>query len=789
VEVFEGLRVVEFAEGMAGPLAGAIMADNGADIVKVEPPEGDWARNEPAFMMWNRGKKSAVLDLKDGEDRGTALRLASSADVILEAFRPGVAAALGIDYASVARDNPRAVYCSISGFNGVERLGRLHGYESLVAAKLGQCVGLDEVQGAAHGRRWDRPIYKAVPVDCYAASQLAVQGVATALLLREQTGKGQWVRTSLLQGAMTLMMRQNFAKGSFSKGRTQDPMYRGIRLTFMTAECADGKWIQMCARQDHLFRNWVEAVGLIELLGEPRYAGAPTRIKSLADIEELETRLRERMRTKTQAEWMRIFIDEYDVGADPFLTPAEFLEHPQMVENGRVVEVVDPTVGVTKQPGPLVIFSDTASVIGAPAPRLGEHTAETLAAVSKPAKPIKGAKVVGGRPEYPLAGITVLELAYYLAAPLGCTILAELGARVIKVETPDGDPWRRLGLEAVHLLHGKESVVLDLKSDEGREVLHKLIARSDVLVTSFRPGVPDRLGFGFAEASAINPELVYLYAASYGSKGPQSHRAAFHSTPNALGGGGILQAGEGNRPVDDGYPDPVSGLGVATAVTLGLLARQRTGKGQYMETMMLSSTAYALSRDLVIFDGAPERRLPDGEQRGESALCRIYDCESGWCTVCAYQDKEWRALADALGHPEWIDDVRFASYDKRLDHDDELIGLLEAVFAERTADEWERAVAGSDAPIVAVSPTSLGGSLAALDVLSPAHHAVLGDYWRMPAKIDFADYTSRVAPAPLIGENTRAILTELGYADGRIDEMVAESGVAMTDHDGRVVAG
>ncbi len=334
----------------------------------------------------------------------------------------------------------------------------------------------------------------------------------------------------------------------------------------------------MCARQDHHFRAWLRALDLEDRLGDPRYAGAPMGVERVEDVAALESEIRARMKTRPSDEWMRIFA-EFDVGADPFLTPEEFLAHPQMVENGRVVTVEDPEVGRCRQVGPLSLFAGAPPFWSRPAPRFGEHTRQVLAelddAQARTPDPERAAAL---RPPYPLAGITILELAYFLAGPLAATMLAEMGARVVKVEPPGGEPARRLGLQAAKLFHGKESVVLDLKRPKGMAVLLELVERADVFLHSFRPGVAERLGIDAAMLLGPSiPRLVYVYAASYGSKGPQSGRAAFHSTPNALVGSGILQAGTGNPPVDDSYPDPGSALGVATAVLLGLHRRERDG--------------------------------------------------------------------------------------------------------------------------------------------------------------------------------------------------------------------
>ena len=468
-----------------------------------------------------------------------------------------------------------------------------------------------------------RQIYVAAPINCYGAAMLAVQGITAALLAWMETGRGQRVDTSLLDGAAAATMRLRFER----KGDTVVPVERvvghglvhqGITLTFLTVECADGRYIQMCARHDEHFRNWLAALGLGEAMLEERYQAAPLGFRSEADITEVLSRIRARMRDKTQAEWMRVFVEDFDVPADPFLTPDEFLAHPQLVDNGRVVEISDPILGPVRQLGPLVPFTETPSRIGAAAARLGEHQSILDGAGATPAAPAHAAPagVARRRPvaaKAPLSGVTILEVAYFLAAPWGATLLAELGARVIKVEPLTGDPFRRIGLEVVHQVHGKESIVVDLKTPEGRGILHRPVGGSDALLHSFRPGVAERLGMGYETLRAIKPDLVYLYGASYGSKGPHSHRAAFHSTPNALNGGGIIQAGRGNPPVDDSYGDPCSGLAVGVALALGVYAQRRYGLGQYLETTMLCSGGYVHSNDMVSYAGRPDRLLPDGE--------------------------------------------------------------------------------------------------------------------------------------------------------------------------------
>jgi crotonobetainyl-CoA:carnitine CoA-transferase CaiB-like acyl-CoA transferase len=769
--------VVEFGQGMAGSMPGMILADNGADVVKVEPPWGDWSRNQSGSPMWNRGKRSITLDLRERNDRDLAGRLAQRADVLIESFRPGVADRLGLGWSTLRIRNQRLVYCSISGFGPAGPHADLPGYEGIVAAVSGHMVGLDVLSGAVPGHDRDAPIYTAVPVASFAAAQLAIQGVLAALLGRDQTGEGDHVTTSLVQGLAAILMRQEMARAGDPTAptakRATPAMNAGIELCFMTALCQDGRYIQMCARQDHHFRSWLRALDLEDRLGDPRLAGAPMGIERVEDVAALESEIRIRMKTRPSDEWMQIFA-ELDVGADPFLSPDEFLAHPQMVDNGRVVTVDDPEVGPCRQVGLLALFAGASPLPIRPAPRVGEHNGQVRAELDGPGPDPSPGPVGAHRPVYPLAGVTILEVAYFLAGPLAATVLGEMGARVVKVEPPGGEPARRLGLQAAKLFHGKESVILDLKRPEGMATLLELVERADVFLHSFRPGVAERLGIDPGSLLARNHGLVYVYAASYGSKGPQAGRAAFHSTPNALVGSGILQAGRGNPPVDDSYPDPGSALGVATAVLLGLHRRERAaGAGQVVETTMLATTGYAMSPYLLGYEGAPEWRLPDQGQHGVSALQRLYRASEGWVYLGCHNEREWRALTASLGRTQWCHDRRFGDGASRSDHDSDLADALAATLATRSAGEWARRARVHDAPLVAVSPVPKDTWMEEEGLLIEAEHPAFGTYWRPPAKVGFEAFANRLGPACAAGEHTRAILTELGYDGESIDRLVA----------------
>ena len=247
----------------------------------------------------------------------------------------------------------------------------------------------------------------------------------------------------------------------------------------------------------------------------------------------------------------------------------------------------------------------------------------------------------------------MLEFASIIAAPLGASQLADLGARVIKVEPIGGDPYRQLGggVGAMRVNASKESICIDLKSEAGKEILNKLLEQTDLIISNFRPGVPERLGFGYEQVRAISPEIVYLAMNGYGRAGPGAHRPSAHPVPGAGVGGALFQAGAGFPPeAEDGElsleqireisrrlsrsnevnPDPNTSMVIMSAAMLGLYAQKTGLGGQRIWVDMLGANAYANADDFIRYRGKPDRAVPDGELYGTGPLSRLYECQDGW---------------------------------------------------------------------------------------------------------------------------------------------------------------
>lgn len=778
-----GMRVVDVTRGMAGPFAATTLADHGADVIKVEPPEGDFGRSFSGFDIWNRGKRRVALDLGTAAGRDGMLQLLVEADVLIDDADPD--SATGVLLSDLA-DATGVVHSRISAFVDANEAPLVAGSEGAVSAAAGLFLGIDDVSGAAPGTPRDRPIFTVAPTSSFAAAHLAVQGIVAAALAERRGRTVQRIETSLLQGALATIMRRRFARIDAASERKPAPprtkaVQRGIALTFLTVQCADGRWLQMCARQDAHFLAWLKAVGLDDALSDPRYAGGPMTIPTVEDIDEIEARIRDKMRRRDASEWLEI-LTAAGVGVDEFLTPGEFLAH-EVTGANELVTTWDGSDQPTLAPSPLLTSTPARHprrlASGQAHWRDGDAGPTTRTSTLPSASP--SASVAPTAKDGPLSGLTIIEVAYFIAGPMATTFLAELGARVIKVEPLRGDPYRRTGVEVAHLLHGKESIALDLKDPAGIKVLLELAAQADGLLQSFRPGVAERLGFGYEQCRAINDQLVYVFSTGYGTRGSLVGKPAFHSTPNAWSGGGVLQGGVGNAPVDCSYPDTSTAIANATALLLGLNARDHIGQGQYVETCMLSAGAEVMS-NWYTPDGIANFIPQDSGQHGLGAGYRLYECRDGWVFVAAPSSDAWNSFVAALSRPEWeLDTSKVADQAAVRDAVQPYEAPLEKWFSARTVDEATQTLNGPGFAVVSADAETLEEYLERKELLTAASHPEYGDYWKLPAKFAIDGARPTLGDAPRCGEHTVSILSELGYRREQIAALVQQGAVAAAE--------
>ena len=763
-----GARVVEFGRYIPGPLLGMLLADQGADVVKIEPSGGDPARSHPAFATWNRGKRSVALDLKTRDGLERALELVRDADVIIENYRPGVADRLGIGYAALSKDNPRLVYVSLPGYGEGHPKRNAAGWDATIGAETGFFSPPEGVAG---------PVFSPLPMPSIFAAVLGALGVVAALLARERTGRGQRIEAPLhasMFSAIGLRLVRfhgsdlNSGSGFVNIGTLMSRQYR----------CADGRWVHNHGMYERFVHQFLKAAG--------REEWADEIISYVRGPEDPEA----------QAAWRRrfeaVFLErsawdwERDINAvggacTVCKTVDEWLVHEHPNAAGMVIEVDDAERGPMKQPGVSVNLRGSPGGARSGAPGLGEHTSQPWPTVafetprpSPPAAPPVTAV---------LEGVRVLDLCIVLAGPTCGRALAEFGADVITIDDP-----RRPSqpIWTVDVNRGKRSIVLDLKTPEGLEVFWHLVDTADVIVQSHRAGALDRLGIGYEAVKRRRPGIIYTSINAYGFGGPWEERPGWEQLAQATSGMQVRHGGREAQPKLVTYPvnDYGTGLLAAYGVALALLERERTGEGQQVDAGLALTAGLLQSPYFLDYEGY-QRNDPEGlALRGFGALSRLYEASDGWLYLHCTGEASWRALASADGFEAVAADPRFSDPGARATNDEALTASLAGIFSTRPREAWAEVLtaAGVSMSIVrAVPDFHEDPFLRGAGLVVTREHPGLGvvDHVGPPPLLSAAP--ARLgAPAPQRGGDTRAILAELGYTPERIAALERAGAVAQS---------
>lgn len=393
--------------------------------------------------------------------------------------------------------------------------------------------------------------------------------------------------------------------------------------------------------------------------------------------------------------------------------------------------------------------------------------------------------------DLPLAGIRVLDLTNVLAGPFAGYQLALMGADVVKVEVPGaGDLARQLGaspelnrerLGASFLAQnaGKRSLTLNLKSAEGRQVMKRLIGDADVLVENFRPGVMDRLGFGWDELRDTNPGLVYCAVSGFGADGPLSDRPAYDQIIQGLSGMMDATGTQESGPLRAGFPiaDVMGGVAAAFAIGSALVRRERTGRGSHLDVSMLETAITALGWGASNHLSAGVEPTRIGNENATAAPSGTFSTAEGMLNIAANKQEQYEILCHRIGSPELLDDPRFATRESRKANRVELREVIEEHLAKRTAADWEETLSAAGVPAARVLSVRDALELEQIDhrglvrtLPFPGDEArelrVLGT----GVHVDGASLGPDRSP-PLLGEHTDQILQEAGFEQADIDAL------------------
>lgn len=390
-----------------------------------------------------------------------------------------------------------------------------------------------------------------------------------------------------------------------------------------------------------------------------------------------------------------------------------------------------------------------------------------------------------------LSGIRVLDLTNVLAGPFAGYQLALMGAEVIKVEVPgSGDLARNLGADPALSARGlgvsflaqnaaKRSVTVDLKHPGGQEVFRRLVASADVVLENFRPGVMARLGFGWEQLRALQPRLVYCAVSGFGQTGPMRDLPAYDQIVQGLSGVMSTTGTPETAPLRTGFPvcDTLGGFAAAFAVSSALVRVQRTGEGCFLDVSMLESALTAMGWVVSDYVIAGQHPVPMGNENKTAAPSGTFRTGDGLLNIAANKQEQFEALLRVLGRPELLADSRFARREDRKRHREELRAALEETLAQRGAEEWVAALAGTGVPAAVVLTVPQALDLPQIGERHLLHEVqVAGEHVRVLGGSVHVDGAAvgPAEPPPLLGEHTRTVLRDLGYDDETIDELHRE---------------
>ncbi len=824
-----GTLVIELAQDVAGPFCGRLLGELGARVVKIEPhPQGGYPgdrsrRHGPfppdapgdaecsgLYLYCNAGKESVALDVRSEAGREQARRLASQADVLIEDWPPQETKRLGLDYASLAAENPALVQVSITPF----------GQEGPYAGWRAECLTIAHAGGEGymlppaigHPReRWAQrpPVQAGGLIAGYAAGLLAADAVLAALLARHATGAGAHIDLSRWEAelhanrlALDLWLNRGKLSGRYTIEEPNQTLF----------PCKDG-WVFLTFHRDEQFTRLASLAGRPEWLRDPRFANAPLR---RANLPAIHADVIAWLAGKTGGEVFDL-MESRGMLVAYFPTAKEVLRSAQAKAIGLFGEVEAPDGRRVTAPRPLYFLPETHDRVPM-APRLGEHTEEVARDLSPQPSLPRGERALragaGARPygqadlspqpsplkrergqssaRQPLAGCRILDFTWVAAGPVATHLLACLGAEVIKVESrakldtarfenfvilPGADPDISPDFNAINW--NKRSVTLDLKRPEALDVVYSLVRICDAVVDNMRPGVMESLGLGHEALRQVNPAIVTVSASGFGPAGP---RKDYPGIAAVFAGTSGLSAVSGHP---DGPPcilqlpvDMRAGASLALALLAALLDQRTTGQGRHIDLASYASIACLIGHTFaeVSLTGRNPPRLGNGHPL--MAPHGVYRCKGDdqWVSIAVASDEEWRALCKVVGRPKLAHDRRYASAAARRKRQEELTRVIESWTARRSPDEASRRLqaAGVAAmPSMSNKRIAEDGHLASRDFWVTLEHPRLGRTRGMRAPWRVAEWPAVVRyRAPLLGEHTREVLTqELGMSKEHVDAL------------------
>jgi crotonobetainyl-CoA:carnitine CoA-transferase CaiB-like acyl-CoA transferase len=733
-----------------------LLGDLGADVAHVQTVAHDPIR-EPGYVCWHRNK--TVVRLSPNDPGGGIVeirRLLAAANLVICDWPRSELERLRLDGVGLRADRPHLVHVWMPAYGTTGKWSELGASSLLLAAVSGLADNFSAVE--------DRPVAPVVPLVQYQqGTQGAVMAVA-GLLRQRRSGAGDAIVVSGLHATAAMLAAVLLDCPGINRPARRE---RAPFPHFSHYQCADGEWLYLAALAQPFFLRTLDVMDLMDVMVMPGIDGEWLNLQLSAVNGQVIQRLDERFAERSREEWLKLLTDA-DIPCAPIQTREQWFDSETVVANGLRARLSHRELGAVDLPAvPFTMSGARTQVRQLPDSAHCVNAGRWWSSSSSEMTASSAHEVTAA----PLAGIRVLDLAPFVAGTFGPSILAFLGAEVVKIETADGDPYRDFSVPFTAYNQAKRGLGLNLKHADGQAIFRDLVKHADVVVDGARPSARARLGTDYSALRQLNNRLVRCSITGWGEVGPLAETPGFDP---------LLQARSGLMAAQGGVDDPVyvsmlvHDVGTGTIAALGILAalfqRESTGTGQEICVSLASSSTLYQSGELTSFDGRDPALIGSRDWPGPGPTERFYECADGWIAIAATDATSIAHLLDAL-------DVT---------HSDELTKAFAGLTADAALDRL--AVAGVDAAGV-------------LPRLSPYDDAWLAEncffrHFQQPGLGEctvMAGWSSwgqapvgYAAPAPRNGEHTRRVLRDWGIDAPRIEAAIASGAAHETDNDGEV---